>query len=53
MDKKNRDLNYSIYPSDKNIHPKSFFSNICPERSLIIFSIDNGGFLGDLYIEDL
>ena len=24
MDKKNRDLNYSIYPSDKNIHPKSF-----------------------------
>ena len=24
VDKKNRDLNYSIYPSDKNIHPKSF-----------------------------
>ena len=24
MDKSNRDLNYSIYPSDKNIHPKPF-----------------------------
>ncbi len=24
VDKKNRDLNYSIYPSDKNIHPKLF-----------------------------
>ena len=24
MDKNNRDLNYSIYPSDKKIHPKPF-----------------------------